>query len=59
MYRSTTNSAAYGLLASTVSGTAYSDQTVQSGTVYYYAVTTVNSAGQESAYSNQIKVTIP
>jgi hypothetical protein len=59
MYRSTTNSTAYGLLASAVSGTAYSDQTVQSGTVYYYAVTTVNSAGQESAYSNQIKVTIP
>jgi hypothetical protein len=59
MYRSTTNSAAYGLLASAVSGTSYSDQTVQSGTVCYYAVTTVNNAGQESAYSNQIKVTIP
>jgi fibronectin type 3 domain-containing protein len=59
MYRSTTTSAAYGLLASAVSGTTDGDQTAQSGAVYYYAVTSVNSAGQESDYSNQIKVIIP
>lgn len=59
MYRSTATGASDGLLASAVSGTAYTNRTVQPGTVYYYAVTTVNSAGQESAFSNHIRVTVP
>jgi fibronectin type 3 domain-containing protein len=47
MYRSTISGSSYGLLASVISGTSYSDQTVQSGTAYYYVVTAVDSAGRE------------
>jgi HYDIN/CFA65/VesB family protein/ASPM-SPD-2-Hydin domain-containing protein len=37
----------------------YLDYNVQAGYTYYYVVTAVNSAGAESAYSNQIKAAIP
>ena len=37
----------------------YQDLAVTSGTSYYYVVTAVNSAGEESAYSNEAMVTIP
>jgi hypothetical protein len=59
MYRSTISGSSYGLLASAISGTSYTDQTVQPGTAYYYVVTAVDAAGRESGYSNQIKATIP
>jgi fibronectin type 3 domain-containing protein len=47
MYRSTISGSSYSLLASVISGTSYSDQTVQSGTAYYYVVRAVDSAGRE------------
>lgn len=37
----------------------FSDNTVASGSTYYYAATAVNSSGQESGYSSPIKITIP
>src|SRR5215469_4326079 len=37
----------------------YIDYIVQGGYTYYYVVTAVDSAGKESAYSNQIQVVIP
>jgi hypothetical protein len=58
MYRSTISGGSYGLLASAI-GTSYSDQTVQSGTAYYYVVTAVDSAGRESPYSSQVRVAVP
>jgi len=39
--------------------TTYNDSSVASGGTYYYATTAVNSSGQESTYSNQVKVVIP
>jgi fibronectin type 3 domain-containing protein len=35
------------------------DKNVQAGATYYYVVTAVNSAGAESAHSNQVKAVIP
>jgi hypothetical protein len=58
-YRSTTPGGSYGLLASALGTPAYSDQTVQSGSMYYYVVTAVDDMGKESAFSNEAQVTIP
>jgi hypothetical protein len=41
-----------------ISGTTYTDTTVQSGT-YYYACTAVDSSGIESGYSNVAQATVP
>lgn len=37
----------------------YQDLDVTSGSTYYYVVTAVNSAGEESAYSNEAMISIP
>jgi hypothetical protein len=39
--------------------TEYTDNTLASGSTYYYAATAVNDSGQESGYSTPIKITIP
>jgi hypothetical protein len=39
--------------------TNYTDKTVVPGNTYYYAATSVNSAGEESSYSTAIEVKIP
>jgi hypothetical protein len=39
--------------------TSFTDSTVQGGTTYYFVVTAVNAAYQESAPSNEVKVVIP
>lgn len=39
--------------------TTYNDSSVAPGETYYYATTAVNSSGQESTYSNQVRVVIP
>ena len=59
MYRSTISGGYYGLLAKAITGITYSDQSVLSGTVYYYVVTAVDSAGQESPHSTEVRVAIP
>lgn len=41
------------------SSTSYTDSNVGAGHTYYYVTTAVNSAGQESGYSNQSKAVIP
>lgn len=41
------------------SGTSELDTTVQSGSTYYYVVTSVDSSGQESGYSNQTVAMVP
>lgn len=66
------NAVGYNVYRGTVSGgpyqeinvaldasTNYIDSTVVSGTTYYYVVTEVNAAGQESAYSNQTTAVVP
>jgi Viral BACON domain len=59
LYRSTVRGSSYGLLASAVDGTTYTDESTQPGTLYYYVVTAVDSQGRESSYSNEAEVAIP
>ena len=47
------------LNATPIRATVYSDGAVQAGHTYFYKVTAVDSKGQESVYSNQIRATIP
>jgi hypothetical protein len=60
VYRGSTAGGPYAKLNSTPDpNTAYSDGTVASAHTYYYVTTAVNSSGQESSYSNQVRVSIP
>jgi hypothetical protein len=60
VYRSAGGSSTYQLLNSSVEAqTAYTDTTVQSGSVYDYIVESVDTSGAVSAPSNTTTVTIP
>ncbi len=60
VYRGTVSGGPYTNLNSTlVTGTSYTDTTVESGQTYYYVTTAVDSQGVESAYSNQATAVIP
>jgi fibronectin type 3 domain-containing protein len=60
VYRANGATADYSKLVTTpVSGLNYDDATVVAGETYTYAVTAVDSSGQESAYSSPATVTIP
>lgn len=60
VYRSTTTGGPYTKLDSAPVGALdYTDSTVQSGTDYFYVVTSVESNGTQSGYSSQISVSIP
>ena len=39
--------------------TVYTDSTVVSGQIYYYATTAVDSSGAESGYSNVAEAVVP
>lgn len=59
IYRGT-SAGAYSRINSTLDATtAYTDNTVVSGTTYYYAATAVSPSGQESGYSSPLKVVVP
>jgi len=38
---------------------SYTDGSVQSGNTYYYVVTSLDSLGHESSFSNEVMTTIP
>jgi fibronectin type 3 domain-containing protein len=60
IYRSTVSGSGYTKLNPAVVGTtSYDDTSVQTGTTYYYVTTSVDSGGDESAFSNQASATIP
>jgi hypothetical protein len=60
VYRSTSLNGSYTRLNSSVDTvTSYTDATIASGATYYYATTAVNSAGEESGYSNRVQVVVP
>ena len=61
VYRSTAANGSYSKINSSVNpNTAYTDSTVVSGQTYYYAATSVNSSGQESARSTPpVEAAIP
>ena len=56
MKRSTTNGGPYTGIASGITATTYTDNSVINGTTYYYVVTAVNGGG-ESGNSNQASAT--
>jgi fibronectin type 3 domain-containing protein len=51
VYRSLTSGGGYVSIATGVAASAYSDNTVTDGTTYYYAVSAVDTAANESAMS--------
>ena len=62
MYRGTTSGGPYPtkLNSSPVTGTTYTDETVQAGETYYYVATAIASDGvTESAYSDEASATVP
>ena len=60
VYRSTTNGSGYVKInTSLVSGLAYTDSNVTSGTTYFYVTTAVDSLGNESVFSNEASAVIP
>jgi len=60
VYRGTANGGPYQIINNALdASTSYTDETVASGTTYFYVVTEVNAEGQQSAYSNVAKAVIP
>jgi hypothetical protein len=60
VYRSEVSGGPYSRLdSSIVAADSYTDSTVQAGLTYYYVLTSVTSAGVESADSTQTAATIP
>lgn len=60
VYRSSTSNGPYTKLNSPlVTSTTYTDTAVVSSQTYFYVGTSVDSAGNETAYSNQVSATIP
>jgi hypothetical protein len=60
VYRSQTSGGPYTKLdSSIVTADSYTDSSVQAGLTYYYVVTSVTSAGVESADSTQTSATVP
>ncbi len=53
VYRSTTSGSGYAVIASGLTSSAYTDDSVTNGTTYYYVVTAVDTSTNESAYSNE------
>ena len=47
------------LNSSPVRETTYKDPSVQAGRTYSYLVTAVDAKGRESAFSNQVRATVP
>jgi len=59
VYRGTTSGGPYTKVNnSVIAGTTYTDTSVQSGTTYFYVVTSVDN-NVESAYSNQVTAAVP
>jgi fibronectin type 3 domain-containing protein len=60
VYRSTVKGRDYAKInLALVVGTSYKDETVQSGTTYYYVTRAVDAKGNESVDSNVTTVVVP
>jgi hypothetical protein len=60
VFRGTASGGPYSQINSSLVPTTYfDDTTVSAGMTYYYVTTAVNSAGQQSIYSNQVTAIIP
>jgi hypothetical protein len=60
VYRGTQSGGPYTLVSTAlVTGTAFTDLTVQAGQLYFYVVTSVDSSGTESVNSNEASAQVP
>ena len=60
VYRSESSGTWYTpLTGEAFDGLTYADTSVASGATYYYVVTAIDAAGDESAHSNQVKAVVP
>jgi hypothetical protein len=60
VYRSTVSGNGYNRINTTLNTTtAYNDQSVADGVMYYYVTTAVDGQGMESTYSNQASAMVP
>jgi len=60
VYRANTSKGPYTKAnGALVTSTTYGDQTVLSGSTYYYVTTAVDNQGRESIYSNEAAATVP
>jgi Cep192 domain 4 len=60
VYRSENSGGPYSpLFGTSTENLTYQDTTVAAGSTYYYVVTSVDPAGTESVYSNQVTAAIP
>lgn len=60
VYRGTKTGGPYSKVNSSLDPlTAYVDMSVVAGSSYYYVTTAVDSSGQESSYSNEVRAVIP
>jgi hypothetical protein len=59
VYRGQVSGGPYSSASSSVDALSFDDSSVADGTTYYYVVTSVDSSGAESAYSNQATAEIP
>jgi hypothetical protein len=60
LYRSASVGGTYTLVNSAlISGTSYTDSSVQAGQTYYYVATAVDSGSNESQFSTPVSATIP
>lgn len=57
VYRSDTSGSGYVQIASNLADSAYTDSDVSNGSTYYYVVTAVDDAAQESGYSDEASTT--
>ena len=59
VYRGQVSGGPYSSASSPADVLSFDDTNVTDGTTYYYGVTSVDSSGVESAYSNQATAEIP
>ncbi len=60
LYRSQVTGGPYTKLNTSLDAlTSYTDNTVSAGQTYYYVTTAVDSSGDESSYSNEVKAVVP
>jgi hypothetical protein len=59
VYRGQVSGGPYPNAVTSVDALSFDDTTVADGNTYYYVVTSVDSAGEESAYSNQASAAVP
>jgi hypothetical protein len=60
IYRSAVSGGPYSKMNSAlITTTSYTDSAVQAGQTYFYVVTSVDSTGTESTFSNEVSATVP